>query len=80
MKDKLYKTGHKSAYYRLKGFLLGTLFSLAALLACAMPVAITYAISRQETEARADVSASEPSSEEEPPSSSSSEVLSYFAQ
>ena len=44
MKDKLSKTGHKKAYYRLKRTMRLSLFALALGLTTAAPVLITYGV------------------------------------
>jgi len=61
MKDKLYKTGHKKAYYRLRAALRITGLSLAIALSTAAPVLITYGVEQSRAEA---AQASEESSEE----------------
>lgn len=52
MKDKLVKTGHKKAYYRLRAFGL----SLAALfgigLSASLPIFVTYEVSVSQTLAK----------------------------
>ena len=44
MKDKLYKTGHKKAYYRLRRTVRLSLFAIALGLTTAAPVMITYGV------------------------------------
>ncbi len=61
MKDKLYKTGHKKAYYRIRAGLRITGLSLAVALSTATPVLITYGVEQSRAEA---AQASEESSEE----------------
>lgn len=52
MKDKLVKTGHRKAYYRLRrGLKLGLLISVFAL-AFATPAIVAYSFAAQETQAQ----------------------------
>lgn len=73
MKDKLYKTGHKKAYYRVRRAMRLSLFAIAAGLSTAAPILITYGVSVAEAQAQQAVET------EEQPSSETSEVavLSY---
>ena len=73
MKDKLYKTGHKKAYYRVRRAMRLSLFALAAGLSTAAPILITYGVSVAQAEAKQVVES------EEQPSSETSEaaLLSY---
>ncbi len=73
MKDKLYKTGHKKAYYRVRRAMRLSLFAIAAGLSTAAPILITYGVSVAEAQAQQAVE------NEEQPSSETSEVtvLSY---
>ena len=68
MKDKLYKTGHKKAYYRLRRTMRLSLFALVAGLSTAAPILITYGVSVAQAEAKQVVES------EERPSSETSEV------
>ncbi len=73
MKDKLYKTGHKKAYYRVRRAMRLSLFALAAGLSTAAPILITYGVSTAKAEAQqVHESAGEPTSE-----TSETELLSY---
>lgn len=73
MKDKLYKTGHKKAYYRVRRAMRLSLFALAAGLSTAAPILITYGVSAAKAEARqVHESADEPTSE-----TSEASLLSY---
>ena len=73
MKDKLYKTGHKKAYYRVRRAMRLSLFAIAAGLSTAAPILITYGVSVAEAQAQ------QATESEEQPSSETSEVavLSY---
>ena len=73
MKDKLYKTGHKKAYYRVRRAMRLSLFAIAAGLSTAAPILITYGVSVAEAQAQ------QATETEEQPSSETSEVavLSY---
>ncbi len=73
MKDKLYKTGHKKAYYRVRRAMRLSLFALAAGLSTAAPILITYGVSIAKAEAQ------QVHESEEQPTSENSEVslLSY---
>ncbi len=51
MKDKLYKTGHKKAYYRLRRAMRLSLFAAALGLATAAPIIIAYGVENAKTEA-----------------------------
>ncbi len=76
MKDKLYKTGHKKAYYRIRGAARATLFALALGLSTATPILITYGVEQSRAEAAKEKeSVSETVSEP----ASSEEILSYSA-
>lgn len=63
MKDKLYKTGHKKAYYRLKRTMRFSLFAMALGLATAAPVLITYGVESARAEAQRVVESDEAESE-----------------
>ncbi len=68
MKDKLYKTGHKKAYYRVRRAMRLSLFALAAGLSTAAPILITYGVSIAKAEAQ------QVHESEEQPTSENSEV------
>ena len=74
MKDKLYKTGHKKAYYRLRRTMRLSLFALAIGASTAAPILITYGVESARAEA-AQVKESE--STETNNDSSESALLSY---
>lgn len=74
MKDKLYKTGHKKAYYRIRFAARTTLLALALGLSVSAPVLITYGVEQSRAEAAKE---KESVSETAPDSSSSEQTLSY---
>ncbi len=51
MKDKLYKTGHKRAYYRFRFAARTTLIALALGLSASAPILITYGVEQSRAEA-----------------------------
>ena len=51
MKDKLYKTGHKKAYYRFRNLGFGALFFSLFALIFATPLVVSYAVSVTEIKA-----------------------------
>lgn len=74
MKDKLYKTGHKKAYYRVRRAMRLSLFALAVGLSTAAPILITYGVSIAKAEAQqTKESEARPESGE-----SEADLLSYF--
>ena len=75
MKDKLYETGHKKAYYRFKRVLSLSLFALGIGLATAAPIFITYGVEYSKAEAERSKEEETISSQEE----KSEALLSYFA-
>ena len=75
MKDKLYKTGHKKAYYRIRGALRAFGLSLAVALSLATPVLITYGVEQS----RAEAVKQEQESEQTQEGSSEEALLSYCA-
>jgi len=68
MKDKIVKTGHKKAYYRLRRFGKVSLFFALFAAALATPVLITYSMN-------AEVTVAENTSPQEEPSEGSSSLL-----
>ena len=75
MKDKLSKTGHKKAYYRLRRTVRLSLFAIALGLTTAAPVMITYGVEA----ARATAQKAEDPSEIEPSSGVKEESLLCYA-
>ncbi len=75
MKDKLYKTGHKKAYYRVRRAMRLSLFALALGFSTAAPILITYGVENARAEAAQmkESESSETSSE-----NSEDAILSYL--
>ena len=59
MKDKLYKTGHKKAYYRLRRTLRLSLFAIALGVTTAAPIIVTYGVESARAEAQRAVESEE---------------------
>ncbi len=74
MKDKLSKTGHKKAYYRLKRTMRLSLFALALGLTTAAPVLITYGVEIAKAESQ---KAEAPEADSPAPGIEEESILSY---